>query len=177
MGARNGVAVPRSQTSPSRPLTGQPLANLRHERFSVGVVSGLNGTQAWLAVSPTTKPAAAAVTANRLLSDAKVLARIAELRAPAMAVLAEQAEDAAGSAAWIASMAVEGVNRAFNAVPVYEMRQGRRVQVDGEWTCNLSAAAPFLSLLAKQHAQFSDKVDARVLHGVVKVERGTRSLT
>ncbi len=34
-----------------------------------------------------------------------------------------------------------------------------------------------LALLAKTFPEFSDKIDARVLHGVVKVERGTRRLT
>ena len=163
--------------TPAKPSTGQPLANLRHERFAQLVVSGLPQSRAYIEAGYAVSASSAEQGSSRLVKNDQVASRIAQLRAPALAVLAEQAEEAAGSAAWIAAMAVEGVNRAFNAVPVYEMRNGRKVQVDGEWTCNLGAAAPFLSLLAKQHAQFSDKVDARVLHGVVKVERGTRSLS
>lgn len=144
-------------TSPPRPLTGQPLKNLRHERFSVGVVSGLNGTQAWLAVSPDTKPAAAAVTANRLLSDAKVLARIAELRAPAVAAVQERADEAVASEEWLVEQAVEIVQRSLAPQPVYEGRGKERRLVEGVWTYDGRTAVAALALLARRQPGFSEK--------------------
>lgn len=60
------------------------LENARHELFAQQVASGKAGAQAWLAVNPKATYESAAVTANRTLKNANVLARVAELQAAAV---------------------------------------------------------------------------------------------
>lgn len=58
---------------------GKPLANARHERFAQEYLVDLNGAQA--AVRAGYSPKSAKVTAARLLTDANLAARIADLKA------------------------------------------------------------------------------------------------
>lgn len=115
------------------------LDNERHERFAQGIVSGLSGTQSWLSVAPTTTPQAAGVTANRLLKDARVLARIDELSAPAVAAL----EASAGTATSLK----ERVLREYERIAFADMRRFASVTAGGislesseDWTDDDAAA-------------------------------------
>lgn len=134
--------------------TGQPLANARHERFAQLVVSGLPQSRAYIEAGYHGSESAARANAARLIATDSVASRVAELRAPAVAIAQAHAEEAIGSAAWIVEKAAEVVNRALAAVPV---RNAKGEIVEGEWTCNLGAATPALALLAKMHPEFSEK--------------------
>lgn len=142
---------------------GTALTNARHERFAQLVVSGVPASRAHAEVGFKGSDKAHEANSSRLIRDDKVAARIAELRAPALAIAQEQAEEAIGSAAWIIAKAGEVVNRALNAVPVTRMERGELVTVDGEWTCNLSAATPALTLLAKLHPEFRETASSNPL--------------
>lgn len=146
------------------------LANAKHEKFAQAIASGVAGTPAWLAVSPRSKPESAAVSASRLLRDAKVSARIAELNAPAIAALETQAEEAVATAAWIVARAVEIVQIGMATTPVRDRKgeviedaQGQPAYYD---TTDLKAANSALALLAKRHPEFRDAqptVEVKVL--------------
>lgn len=120
--------------TPRPPLdTGQPLANLRHERFAQLVVSGLPQSRAYIEAGYNVSPTSAEQAASRLVkADVKVTARIAELRAPTRAVIQVQAEAATASAAWIVEQTMKVVRMAFD-----QERPG--------------IATPALALLAKMH--------------------------
>jgi hypothetical protein len=65
-----------------------PLPNTRHERFCQEIIKGQNATDAYCAAGYKAEGGAARANASRLLTDANVQARIAELNAGA----AEKAE-------------------------------------------------------------------------------------
>ena len=110
----------------------------------------LNATQA--AIRAGYAEASAHVTGSTLLRHPKVSIALAKVREGAAEVVAERTGEAILTAAAVAERAWAIAN---------EDRPDR-----------VSA----LALLAKQFPEFSDKVDARVLHGMGKVERGTRGL-
>ena len=138
---------------------GTPLTNQKHERFAQLVVSGRPQSRAFIEAGfKGATDNAINANASRLITNDKVAARIAELRIPALAIAQAQAEEAVFTAAWILKRAA-ATHRAASRAKQY------------------GPAIAALSLMAKPLTEFSDKVDARVLHGIVKVERGTRSLT
>lgn len=157
----------RPQVAPDKPLTPLEAAFVREYQVDQ------NGTKA--AIRAGASPTSAKVTASRWLTKANVVAALEAVHAMALQVVAERTEEAIGSEAWIIEKAGEVVNRALNAVPVYEMRDGMRVPVEGEWTCNLGAATPALALLAKRLSAFSDKHELEAKVGVMLV-RQTRGL-
>jgi phage terminase small subunit len=55
------------------------LKNAKHERFAQGIAEGMSGADAYLWAGYASNANAAAVSATRLLKDAKVKARVAEL--------------------------------------------------------------------------------------------------
>lgn len=126
----------------------------RKAAFCAAYILEPNATKA--ALSAGYSPATAKQQGSRLLTDVDVVNMLRESNATAVQIVSERQEEAIGSAAWIIEKAGEVVNRALNAVPVYEMRDGQKVIVEGEWTCNLSAATPALALLAKRVPEFRD---------------------
>jgi phage terminase small subunit len=76
--------LPAAQQKP--PLIQQiPLKNAKHEAFARAIVEGCSGREAYGAAGYKAKPAAADANASRLLKDAKVAARVAELKTAASA--------------------------------------------------------------------------------------------
>lgn len=56
------------------------LSNAKHEQVAQMAAQGMNATQAYLTVYPTSTPEAAAVSASRLLNSPKVRDRVSELQ-------------------------------------------------------------------------------------------------
>ena len=125
------------------------LKNPRHERFCVEYARDHNATQA--ATRAGYSEHTAGQQGHRLLKNDQISSRIAELDTAVAEAVLDSAEDVIRDAVktYKAAMAAEQYGAAVSA----------------------------LTLRAKRHAEFSDKVDARVLHGMVRVERGTRSLS
>lgn len=153
----------------------------KQQRFFAEYAIDQNGTQA--AIRAGYAPKSAAVTASRLLRLAKEAPEKANALAIAHRAVVEKASkhvDAATTdAAWVMAKAIEVVEYGTSMRPVIGMFGPIKDEL-GEPVLEMTdpkAANTALALLAKRHPEFSDKVDARVLHGIVKVERGTRSLT
>jgi phage terminase small subunit len=66
-----------------KPAASGPLQNAKHEAFARGIVEGKSGREAYRAGGYAAKAAAADANASRLLKDARVAARVAELKAAA----------------------------------------------------------------------------------------------
>jgi phage terminase small subunit len=116
----------------------------KQARFVAEYAVDMNGTQA--AIRAGYSKTRAHVTASELLDDPEIAAAVAVNNRKVV-------EAVIGSAEWIVERAAEVVNRALNAVPV---KDAKGKIIDGEWTCNLSAATPALALLAKRHPEFRD---------------------
>lgn len=67
------------------------LKNIKHEAFSQGLADGKTNTDAYLSAGYEGNAKAAAVSANRLLKDAKIVSRVNELRSRKLKVV-EQIE-------------------------------------------------------------------------------------
>ena len=123
------------------------LSNAKHERFCVEYVVDHNGSRAATRAGYSEKTAAQ--QASRLLTDAKIRARIAELDTAVI-------EKVVGSAEWIVEQAVA-------------------LQAEARRAGQYGPANSALALLAKRHREFSEKQD--VEHAVnVTVTRNTRGL-
>ena len=194
------------------PATSKPAAKPRpltalQARFVAEYSIDQNGQQA--AIRAGCPPTSAKVTASRWLTNANVVAALANVTSKALdraqvtldtegAVLnaARVAEEAARVAfgdirdlvTWDASSVTlhdSGSLTPAQAALVKEVRVQKTTTTskDGSEVVNETREVKVwdklsaLSLLSKMFPEFSDKVDARVLHGVVKVERGTRSLS
>lgn len=83
-------------------MTG-PLKNARHERFAQEYLVDLNATQAYIRAGYAARGNAAEVSANRLLRNPKVAARIAELQA-------ERSERTKIDADWVLKRLSEEIN-------------------------------------------------------------------
>jgi hypothetical protein len=123
--------------------------NARQQRFVAEYAIDMNATQAAIRAGYSEKTAYAIGFEN--LRKPEIAAAVAQTQAAVIEAVTEQAR---GSAAWIVERAAEVVERALNVVPV---RDSKGRIVEGEWTCNLSAATPALALLARRHPEFSEK--------------------
>lgn len=133
-----------------------PLRNARHEHFAQLVAGGKNPPAAYVAVGYS--EAGAAQSANRLLKDALVCSRIAEMRAAVAEPSRERAiEKAAVTKAWVLSQLVENVRMAKQAEPVVDA-QGNET---GEYRQNLPAANVALGLIGKELGMFIDRKEIR----------------
>lgn len=131
--------------------------------FAAEYVKDFNATQA--AIRAGYSESTAKQQGSRLLTRVDVKALVAAASQQAVEIVEARTEEAIGSAAWIIERAAEVVGRALAAVPV---RDSRGHIIEGEWTCNLSAATPALALLAKRFpAVFAPdgqvNIDARTL--------------
>lgn len=140
----------RPSVAPDKPLTPLEAAFVREYAID------RNGQQA--AIRAGAKPASAKVTASRWLDKANVRAALANISSKAVQRANAKADTER------AILTAEAI-----------ATEAWRIATD---TANPAAArVSALTLVSKQFPEFSDKIDARVLHGVVSIERGTKGLT
>lgn len=127
------------------------LDNAKHERFAQEIVKGASQREAYRTAGyPTKSDAAADASASRLLSTAKVAARVAELQE----FISERAvEKSAVSKAWVIAKLVENVERAMTNEPVKDA-QGNET---GEYKYNGNVANRALELIGKEQGMFVDR--------------------
>jgi len=124
----------------------------RKAAFVAAYVPSQNATQAAISAGYSEKTAYS--QGSRLLKDVEVQHALQQVRGTAVQVVEARMGEAIGTEAWIVEKAAEVVHRALNAVPV---RDSKGEIVEGEWTCNITAATPALSLLAKRVPAFRDQ--------------------
>ena len=133
------------------------LDNSRHERFAQLIANGLSGAEAYREAGYKVSANVSSVNASRLLKDARVAARIAELqenRAKALDVAtAKAAEKLEISRTWVISKLVENANRAMQAEAVKDS-QG---EATGEYRYDGAVANRALELLGKELGMFVDR--------------------
>lgn len=134
-----------------------PLRNARHEHFAqLMAKDAMSPPKAYIAVGYS--EAGAHQSANRLLRDAEVCSRIAQLRAVIEGPARERAiEKTALDKAWVLAQLVENVKMAKKAEPV---RDGEGNET-GEYRQNLPAANKALELLGKELGMFIDRKEVR----------------
>lgn len=129
------------------------LENAQHEIFAQEIVRGTSQRCAYKAAGYKVKSDAAAdANASRLLSTAKVAARVQELQE---FISDRTVEKAAVSKAWVIAKLVENVERAMTAEPVRDA-QGNPT---GEYRYNGSVANRALELIGKEQGMFVEKVE------------------
>jgi phage terminase small subunit len=127
------------------------LENAQHELFAQQMAKGASQRDAYRAAGYNTKSDAAAdASASRLLSNAKVAARVAELQTKVEALTVEKT---AVTKAWVIAKLVENVERAMQAEPVLD-NEGKPT---GEYKYNGSVANRSLELLGKEQGMFIDR--------------------
>ena len=127
------------------------LDNAQHERFVQELVKGASQREAYRAAGYNTKSDAGAdASASRLLSNAKVAARLAEIQTKVEALTVEKT---AVTKAWVIAKLVENVERAMQAEPVLD-NEGKET---GEYQYNGSVANRALELLGKEQGMFIDR--------------------
>lgn len=127
------------------------LHNDKHEKFVQELVKGKGQGEAYLAAGYTAKSVAvASAAATRLLKDARISARLNELRD---LTKVRAIETASLSRAWVLEKLVENVNRALEAEPVRDA-EGNPI---GDYKYNGNVANRALELLGKEIGMFIDK--------------------
>lgn len=126
------------------------LNNPKHEHFAQLVAKGESATKAYALAGYSEQ--GAAQSANRLLKTADVRARVAELQ---NAVAERAVEKAALDRTWVISKLRENVERAMEAVPVFD-REGKE---SGVFTYQGSVANKALELLGKELGMFKDRIE------------------
>lgn len=127
------------------------LKDARQERFAREYVIDYNGKQAATRAGYSEK--CAQQQSSRLLSYAKVLARVRELQA-------EQVERMSISADRIMAELMDTYNRCRQAEPVmvWDSEQGKKVE-SGQYTFDSKGALRALELIGKHLGMYMDKVD------------------
>jgi phage terminase small subunit len=132
------------------------LKNAKHEHFAQLVASGKSPPKAYVIAGYSEN--GAQQSANRLLRDAVVAARVEELRRAVEEPARERAiEKAAVSKAWVLSELVDNVMIAKAAVPVLD----RNGKATGEYQANIPAANRALELVGKELGMFIDRKEIR----------------
>lgn len=127
------------------------LENAQHELFVQELVKGASQREAYRSAGYNTKSDAAAdASASRLLSNAKVAARLAELQTK---VEERTVEKTAVSKAWVIAKLVENVERAMQAEPVLDS-EGKET---GEFKYNGNVANRALELIGKEQGMFVER--------------------
>jgi phage terminase small subunit len=126
------------------------LNNPRHEHFATLIASGLDPTNAYIAVGYSRKSAHA--SANRLQRNATVAARLTELK---VAVAERTIEKAAVDRAWVISRLMSNVERCRQAEPVLD-RQGNPT---GHYRFDSTGANKALELLGRHLSMFVDRTE------------------
>jgi phage terminase small subunit len=122
----------------------------RQERFCQEYIKDLNGKQAAIRAGYTAK--SAEVTASKMLSIAKVSARVVELTAPA-------AKAAGLTKEYVLEGLKEVAERCRQGVPVMIKDENGKMIQSGEWKFDSAGANRALELLGKHLAIFTDKVE------------------
>lgn len=127
------------------------LDNAQHELFAQEIAKGTAQRDAYKAAGYNTKSDAGAdASASRLLSNAKIKARVAELQERIGAVAVEKA---AVSKSWVIAKLVENVERSMQAEAVKDS-EGTPT---GEYKYNGNVANRALELLGKEMGMFIDR--------------------
>jgi phage terminase small subunit len=133
-----------------------PLKNQRHEHFAQLLAKGEKAARAYVAAGYS--KAGAEQSANRLLKDADVCSRIAQLRAAIEAPSRERAiEKAAVDKAWVLYNLTQITKMGMAAEPVRDA-EGNPT---GEYRANLSAANRSLELIGKELGMFVERKEIR----------------
>jgi phage terminase small subunit len=128
------------------------LRNSKHEHFAHLVAKGEKAGPAYVAAGYSKQ--GADQSAARLLRDAKVCSRIAQLREAIEKPARERAiEKAAVDKTWVLHQLIEVVKMAKAAEPVRD-NDGNPT---GEYRQNLAAANKALELIGKEHGMFIDR--------------------
>jgi hypothetical protein len=114
------------------------LTNNRHELFAQAIAAGKSHYEAYESAGFTAKGATASACATRLLKDAKVAARVAELQQ-------KNAQTVGLTKQWVLEKLVENVHRAMPPAAAYEYKY------EG------SVANRALELLGKELGMFIDR--------------------
>ena len=141
------------------------LKNVRHEKFALAVAQGnMTGARAYLAAGYEATEGAAAVGATRLLKDAKIAARVAELQARS----AERVQDKEElDRLWVLDRLMKNAKIALGEekVKVTIKPKGSDETVDLEVTMrDASGANQALNLLGKELGMFVEKSESTVTH-------------
>lgn len=133
------------------------LKNQRHEHFATLVAGGTDPTRAYVAAGYSEN--GARPSATRLLQDARVASRVAELRKSIQEPARERAiEKAAVDKAWVLHKLTRIVDLGMAVEPVRD-QEGNEV---GELkAANLPAANQALSLIGKELGMFIDRKEIR----------------
>ncbi len=137
---------------------GTRLNNKRRERFCRGFVVDLNATQSYIDAGYSPKGASA--SASRLLTDAKVMARIGELQNKVEAKIEDDAVMLRKNLRAMASVTVDDIfDEGKNLRPMSELSLGARLLIqgfrfkDGELTeVKVESKLKAMELLGKHHA-------------------------
>lgn len=132
------------------------LRNTKHEHFAQLVAKGEKAGPAYVAAGYSVN--GADQSAARLLRDAEVCSRIAQLREAVEKPSRERAiEKAAVDKAWVLHELIEVVKMAKSAEPVRD-NEGNPI---GEYKQNLNAANKALELIGKEQGMFVDRKEIR----------------
>lgn len=132
------------------------LKNAKHEHFAHLVAKGETPPRAYVASGFSER--GAAQSANRLLKNADVRARVEQLQKSIEEPARERAiEKAAVDKAWVLNQLIEVVKMAKAAEPVRDAN-GEAI---GEYKQNLAAANKALELIGKEFSMFIDRKEVR----------------
>lgn len=132
------------------------LRNAKHEHFAHLVAKGETPPRAYVASGFSER--GAAQSANRLLKNADVQARIAQLQKAIEEPSRERAiEKAAVDKAWVLNELIEVVKMGKAAEPVVDSKG----EHTGEYKQNLAAANKALELIGKELNMFVDRKEIR----------------
>jgi phage terminase small subunit len=129
------------------------LRNPKHEAFAHLVAKGASATDAYTSVGYKGKGAHA--SAHRLLQNAEISTRVAELQNNIVQAVTEKT---AVSKAWVLEQLVDVIRKAKQDVEVYD-RQGRPT---GEYVFQGMVANKALELVGKELGMFVDRKDMTV---------------
>lgn len=133
------------------------LKNQRHEHFAQLVAGGKDPTDAYVAAG--FSPNGARPSAARLLRDATVCSRVAELRKAVEEPARERAiEKAAVSKAWVLERLTKVVDLGMAIEPVMDRDGGETGELKA---ANLPAANTALGLIGKELGMFVDRKEVR----------------
>lgn len=135
------------------------LSNHRHERFAQLIADGLSGAEAYREAGYQVSANVSSVNASRLLKDAKVSARVAELQADRAKAVSEATAKAAEkleiSKEWVLSKLVDNANRAMQAKAVTD-GEGNSI---GEYRYEGSVVNRALELIGKELGMFIERAE------------------
>lgn len=129
---------------------------IKQEKFVLAYLETGNASEAYRRAYNCAKMSDKSVweNASKLLADAKVAPRVAELRATVIAKATKQLEI---DKTWVLTQLVENVAMAKQAEPVLD-REGNPT---GEYTQNLAAANRALEMIGKELGMFVDRKEVR----------------